>query len=89
MLLLLEVGSSLLLDLLGFTELPTFQDRKLMQPKLMTLVFQKGRVRMKYVDLYWRWLFVLLLWLITYNVRFNKFKIFYKPSMSPKHQEFY
>lgn len=41
MLLLLEVGSSLLLDLLGFMELPTFQDKKLTQPKLLTLVFRR------------------------------------------------
>lgn len=88
MLLLLEVGSSLLLDLLGFMELPTFQDKKLMQPKLMTLVFRResqNEIRRFILEV----AFVLLLWLITYNVRFNKFKIFYKPSMSPKHQEFY
>ena len=88
MLLLLEVGSSLLLDLLGFMELPTFQDKKLTQPKLLTLVFRrKGQNEICRFIL--EVAFVLLLWFITYNVRFNKFKIFYKLPMSPKHQEFY
>lgn len=65
MFLLLEVGSSLLLDLLGLMELPTFQDKKLMQPKLMTLVFRsesQNEIRRFILEE----AFVLLLWFITY-----------------------